>query len=191
MGGIVINIHGKKVTLRALELEDMEALRSYHNDPVVASLVRGWSFPISSYQQKKWYESMIVDKTNHRFAVETEEEGFIGISTLTSIDIKNRSAQQGLIIGNPDVRGRGYGLDTIMATMRYAFEELQLNRLDGDIVETNLASLHLYLKKCGWVEEGRLRQYVYRNNQYYDGIMVGILKDEYLKLCKETNYWEK
>lgn len=186
-----MNIHGKKVILRALEMEDMEELRSYHNDPSIGALVGGWSFPISSYQQKKWYENMIGDKNNHRFAIETVDDGFIGISTLTNIDIKNRSALHGIIIGKSNLRGHGYGRDTVMATMKYAFEELQLNRLDGDIMESNIPSLNLYTQKCGWVEEGRIRQHIYRNNRYYDRIIVGVLKTDYLKLCEETKYWEK
>jgi hypothetical protein len=44
---IKMNIVGKKVILRALEPEDMEFLRSMHNDPEIANLIGGWSFPIS------------------------------------------------------------------------------------------------------------------------------------------------
>ncbi|MFD1929255.1 GNAT family N-acetyltransferase [Sporosarcina siberiensis] len=184
-----MNIHGKKVVLRALEPGDMEALRSYHNDPEIGNLVGGWSFPISSQEQMKWYDRTVSDTNNHRFAIETKEDGFIGISTLTNIDLKNRSAHHGIIIGKRDLRGYGYGRDTVMTTMKFAFEELQLNRLDGDIVEHNIPSLKLYTEKCGWVEEGRVRQHIYRNNRYYDRIIVGILKDEYEEVCKQNNYW--
>jgi RimJ/RimL family protein N-acetyltransferase len=109
---------------------------------------------------------------------------------LTNIDIKNRSAHHGIMIGKKNLRGKGYGFDSVMATMRYAFEELQLNRLDGDIIEYNIPSINLYTKKCGWVEEGRIRKHVFRNNRYYDRIIVGILREEYFKLCKELNYWD-
>jgi hydrogenase nickel incorporation protein HypB len=51
----------------------------------------------------------------------------------------------------------------VYATMKYAFEELQLNRLYGSILEYNIASQKLYAK-CGWKVEGNYRQSVFKNN---------------------------
>jgi RimJ/RimL family protein N-acetyltransferase len=184
-----MDIVGKKIRLRALERKDMEELRSYHNDPEIGPLLGGWSHPISSEQQNMWFDKLAFDDLNLRFAIDTEEDGFIGISTITNIDLKNRSAYHGIIIGKKNMQGHGYGRDTVMTTMKYAFEELQLHRLEGDIVEHNIPSHKLYVGKCGWKEEGIKREHAFRNNRYYDRIMVGILKSEYLELCKEGGYW--
>lgn len=185
-----MNISGKKVTLRALEREDMEELRSFHNDPEIANLIGGWSIPISSEQQNRWFDQLTYDDRNLRLAIDTKEDGFIGISNITNIDLKNRSAHHGILIGKKNMRGHGYGRDTVMTTMKYAFEELQLHRLDGDIVEHNIPSYNLFIKKCGWVEEGRIRDHAFRNNRFYDRLIVGILKSEYDELCEETGYWK-
>ncbi len=186
-----MNIRGRTVTLRALEPSDMETLRGFHNDPDVARLVMGWSFPISSVDQQRWYERASVDPLNKRFAIDTPDHGFIGISTLTEIDLKYRTASHGVMIGFREMRGRGYGTDAVMATMRYAFEELGLERLDTQIVEFNQPSRRLYVEKCGWVVEGVRRRSVFRNNQWYDSLIVGILRDEYLRLVDGTGYWSK
>lgn len=188
--GLDMNVKGKKVLLRALERSDMEELRSFHNDPEVGNLLGGWSNPISSEKQNKWYDQINSDDMNLRLAIETEEDGFIGVTTITDIDYKNRSASHGLLIGKRNMRGHGYGRDTVMATMKYAFEELQLNRLDGDIVEHNIPSYNLFIKKCNWKEEGRRRDHSFRNNRYYDRILVGILRSEYEELCEQTGYWK-
>jgi RimJ/RimL family protein N-acetyltransferase len=184
-----MDVIGKKVRLRALERKDMEDLRSFHNDPEIGNLLGGWSHPISSEQQNLWFDKLAFDHMNLRFAIDTEEDGFIGISTITNIDLKNRSAYHGIIIGKKNMQGHGYGRDTVMTTMKYAFEELQLHRLDGDIVEHNTSSYKLYVGKCGWKEEGRKRDHAFRNNKYYDRLIVGILKEEYMELCKEGGYW--
>lgn len=186
-----MNIQGKKVTLRALERTDMEELRSFHNDPEIGYLLGGWSHPISSDQQNKWFDGLANDPHHLRFAIDTPTDGFIGISTITNIDFKNRSAYHGIMIGKKNMHGHGYGRDTVMATMKYAFEELGLHRLDGDIVEHNIPSYHLYVQKCGWKKEGVLREHVYRKNQYYDRIIVGILKSDYDELCEQNNYWNE
>lgn len=185
-----MNVKGKKVTLRALERADMEELRSYYNDPEVAHLLGGWTIPISSEQQNRWFDRLEFDNRNLRLAIETEEDGFIGISNILNIDYRNRSAHHGILIGKKDMRGHGYGRDTVMTTMKYAFEELQLHRLEGDILEHNVPSYNLFLKKCGWVEEGRKRDFAYRNNRYYDQVIVSILKKEYDQFCLEHGYWK-
>ena len=125
-----MNIKGKKVTLRAMEKQDCEMIREMFNDPEIESLVVGWAFPVSSYAQEKWFESHYGDTTNFRFVIETEEDGPVGIATLTGIDWKNRRATHGIKLANKERRAKGIGTDTVMAIMRYALDEFQLNRLD-------------------------------------------------------------
>lgn len=185
-----MNIYGKKVVLRAMELEDCKMVREMFNDPEIENLVVGWAFPVSDYAQKKWFESHCQDDKNFRFVIETEEDGAVGIATLTSIDWKNRRAVHGIKLAKSEKRSKGIGTDTVMAIMRYAFDELQLNRLDGSWFADNLASSGMY-KKCGWKEEGIRRQYIYKKGEYRDLVMTGILASEYYELVKENRYWEK
>ena len=76
-----------------------------------------------------------------------------------------------------------------MAIMRYAFDELQLHRLDGCWFTDNIPSQALY-KKCGWIEEGIHKEYVYKNGAYKDLVFVRILADEYRALIGKNNYWD-
>ena len=95
-----------------------------------------------------------------------------------------------MLLGDKEIRGKGYAVDTVMAIMRYAFEELGFNRLDGSIIEYNIASIKMYIGKCGWKEEGRQRNWYFRKNQYWDRILVGITKEDYFQLIQENGYWE-
>lgn len=185
-----MNIKGKKVTLRAIEKEDLELMREMLNDPEMENLVVGWAFPVSKYQQERWYENNINNSTNLRFIVETENDGAVGLATLTDIDWKNRKAHHGMKLASKKSRAKGIGTDTVMAIMKYAFEELQLNRLDGSWFEENIPSKTMYMK-CGWKEEGKLRNYIYKKGKYRDLIVTGILKEEYENLIKKNNYWNK
>lgn len=180
-----MNILGNRVILRALEPEDMEALRATVNDPHTESMVIGWSFPVSRLEQDKWYQAAVLDRQNLRLAIETKDGELIGLATLDSIDWKNRKAGQGIKLCLDAPRRQGYATDAVMAVMRYAFEELQLNRLWTTILDHNVASQRLY-QKCGWVVEGRLRNSVFKNNAYHDEIVVGILRDEYFALLERV-----
>ena len=186
-----MELYGKIVKLRALEMTDLEMLRKIVNDPEIEKLVGGWSFPISKKEQEDWYNTIYRDKKNLRFAIETKEDGIIGMADLRNIDWKNRTASHGMKIGNRDYRKKGYGTDVVMAVMRYAFYELGLNRLECNILDYNIPSQKLYIDKCGWTVEGKKRQHIFKNNKFHDQLIVGILKEEYEELIKKTNYWDE
>lgn len=184
-----MNIKGKKVTLRAIEEEDLELLREMMNDSEIEKMVGGYAFPISTKQQNDWFKSFANSQNNLRLIIETETDGAMGLVNLLNIDWKNRTADHGLKIANKRFKSRGIGVDTVMAIMKYAFEELQLNRLNGSILEYNEMSKKLYLDKCGWEIEGVRRKAIFKRNAYHDELIVGILKEEYELLIKNNNYW--
>ena len=184
-----MNIIGKKVMLRAIEEKDLHSLHEWANDPEIWYLLGGWHFPSSIEDVKKWFGDNHGNQLNQRFAIETENEGLIGTANLVDIDWKNNHSFHGMMIGKKDIRGKGYGVDTIMTIMKYSFEELHFKRLDGSMIEYNTTSLHVYCNKCGWKEEGRLREWYFRKNKYWDKIIVGITKEDYVSLISTNNYW--
>jgi RimJ/RimL family protein N-acetyltransferase len=181
-------IYGKNILLRAMEPEDMEMLRATTNDPEIERMVGGWSFPISKAEQMNWYNRVISDKNNLRFIIETlEDHRAVGMVNLVEIDWKNRSAFHGIKLSPDTPKGRGIGTDAVMALMRYAFEELQLVRLDTTWVEYNMPSLGLY-KKCGWTVEGKKKKAKFSKGQYYDVYVGGILAEDYFEAKSRLNW---
>ena len=183
-----MNIYGKKVILRAIEKKDCEMIREMFNSPEIENLVVGWAFPLSEYTQERWFDVHHNEPNNLRFIIETKEDGPLGIATLTDIDWKNRRATHGIKLAKKENRSKGIGTDTVMAIMRYAFDELGLMRLDGSWFEENIASKNMYTK-CGWVVEGVRRKYIYKNGQWRDLSIVGILAEDYYRLITNNNYW--
>lgn len=177
-----MNIYGKKIVLRAMEREDMDLLLQAVNDPEMESLIVGYSYPVSKEQQLKWYERMINDNSTHRWMIQIKDGVTIGMCSLYSMDWKNRVAHTGMKIIDTSHRGKGYGYDVEKALEKYVFEELQFNRLETTILSYNDASKRLYVDKCGWSIEGIKRQAVFKANEYHDLYVVGILKEDYIKL---------
>lgn len=182
-------IKGKIVTLRAIEKEDLPHFKNWANDPEIQYLVGGWHFPTNTEDQAKWFDSLSIHSLNQRFAIDTKEQGLIGTATLVEINWKDRNAIEGLIMGDKEIRGKGYGTDTVMALMRYAFEELGLHRLATTIIEYNKASLHLHINKCGWKEEGRQKDWYFRKGNFWERVIIGITREDYDNLVKTNNYW--
>jgi RimJ/RimL family protein N-acetyltransferase len=66
--------------------------------------------------------------------------------------------------------------------MEFGFLDAGFNRLHASILATNSRSIAAYVLKCGWLEEGRLRQHVWRNGEYVDLVQIGILRSEFLEM---------
>ncbi len=186
-----MNILGNKVTLRSIEKHDLDQLHVWANDPTTQDIIGNIHFPSSREYQDSWFSKLQSDNLNQRFAITTEQDGLIGISSIMNIDWRNRHAWHGIVLGDKDIRGKGYGIDTVMATMRYAFDEMNLERLDGSIIEYNNISYSMYCNKLGWNIEGRKKNYYFRKGKYYDQIIVGILKEDYYNLINQNDYWNE
>lgn len=179
-GGMwAVNIQGDNVVLRAVERDDLSQLHEWSNDPEIQFNLGSWHFPLSMAGLERWFETFRYDAVDQRFIVDVAEYGPIGMTNLVNINWKDRNAFTGLLIGSPALRGKGYGADCVRTIMRYAFEELQLERLDTTIIAHNEASLHLYVKKCGWIVEGRKARVFFRRNRFYDNVILGVTRDQY------------
>lgn len=185
-----MNIHGKKVTLRAPEPRDAAKLHLWANDPEIWQYLGGWHFPYASTSTDKWLANIDNNsQSGHVFAIDTADHGLVGTANLVSIDWKNKNAFHGMMLGDPAIRGQGYGLDTVMAMMRYAFDELGLQRLDSDIIATNTRSLNFYTTSCGWEVEGVRKNWFFRGGRHIDKTLIGITREAYQRLVADTNYW--
>lgn len=181
-----MNIKGNKVMLRAIEEKDLELLHKWSNDPEINYMLGGWHFPSSQQDQEKWFKGLSLSNNNQRFAIDTDDLGLIGMVNIVDINWKDRRAFTGMLLGDKDMRGKGYGVDTILAINRFAFEELGLQRLDGSMISYNEASIHVYTNKCGWVIEGVKKNAYFRKNQWWDEVVVGITLADY-QVWKEKN----
>lgn len=177
-----MNIAGKSVVLRAVERTDLALLQEWANDPAIQYNLGRWHFPLSLTALESWFETFRHDGLDQRFMIDTKDNGAIGMTNLVEINWKDRNAFTGLLIGATSLRRRGYGADAVQTVMRYAFEELGLERLDTTIIAHNDASLGLYIEKCGWIEEGRKARAFFRRNAFHDNVILGITRDRYSEL---------
>lgn len=171
----------RHVTLRALERHDLDFLADLANDSEVRRRVVGWDWPIARSLQEAWFERAASSNTERRFIVLDEDDEPIGMTGLWEIDFRNRNALTALKLGGRrNVRGRGYGQAAVNALSDFAFSDVGFHRLYSTILASNAPSLRVYLEKCGWREEGRLRQHIWRDGELVDLVQIGILRTEHL-----------
>jgi RimJ/RimL family protein N-acetyltransferase len=172
-------IEGKKIRIRAIEKTDIAEIMKWINDPEVKSnlLMR---YPVSQYQEERWIETALStdNQRNKTFALETKEGVYLGGIGLNRIDWENGNAEVGIVIGKKEYWNKGYGTDAMMAMLDFAFNQMNLHRVYLRVFEFNQRGIRSY-EKCGFKREGVLRQDRYRQGQYYNTIMMGILKEEF------------
>ena len=173
-------LYGNKVLLRALEIEDMEFLRTTANDPNIENMVGGWSFPISKESQMNWFNSLQPSERNIRYAIELlENKQFVGMISLLSVDWKNRTGMSAIKLVSDAPHGRGIATEAEKLLLDYCFYELNLNRITAEVIEYNEPSIALH-KKVGYVLEGKKREAVFKKGKFHTVLSFAMLKSDYL-----------
>lgn len=183
-----MNILGKRVVLRAMTKNDTDMVVRMFNNPDIERLVGGWSFPLSAEQHLRWFEAHMNGDIRN-FVIDDSDFGAVGILRLSNLDWKNKNVTLGFKIDKKEHRGKGIGTDAYMAIIRYCFDELGLHRIKSSYLDFNAASQAVH-KKCGFVEEGRMRESHYQNGRWVDLILTGLLEEEYRKLIRLNHYWD-
>lgn len=172
-----MNISGENIILRAIEESDIHLLWELVNDEDTEYMLGGWSFPVSSQKQAEWISKLGEDLNTLRCIIETKKESIpIGTIILSDIDYKNGNAEIHLKISNNGYRGKGFGTDAIKTMVRYAFSELRLNCIYSKVSEHNEASKNLF-KRCGFIQEGQLRNRLYKRGHFIDIAVFSILNE--------------
>ncbi|MCL4442345.1 MAG: GNAT family N-acetyltransferase [Firmicutes bacterium] len=171
---------GKLVKLRAYKQEDAALAQEYYNDPEVKRfLVPGIPYPLTLPEEERWVLSQSANNDVYSFAIETLEDAqYIGGCGINSVDWKNSVAQAGIFIGDKNFWGKGYGTDAMQVLVRFVFEQMNVNKVSLNTYSFNTRAFKSYLK-CGFKQEGTLRQALFRDGRYHDIYVMGLLREEY------------
>ena len=116
--------------------------------------------------------------TNIRCSILNEEEQVLGLVSLTNIDRMNQTAVFHIMIGDSTHRDKGIGSYATNEILRHAFYDMNLNRVELTVLESNNRAIALY-EKLGFKKEGIKREAVYKNGEFVNMILMAILKSEY------------
>jgi diamine N-acetyltransferase len=135
--------------------------------------------PMTEFQVVDEMNKWINNKDNALFTIcEKSTDIPIGITGLFRIDFVSRSAIFYISIYDPDFWSKGYGNEATKLILKYAFDILNLNRIQLHVAKENIKGVNAY-EKAGYKIEGTLREAMYHNNQYIDFYVMGILRKEY------------
>jgi RimJ/RimL family protein N-acetyltransferase len=182
-------LKGEKVLLRSLEKEDLEAFNRFQNDFEIHQLADDEPYvPRPFAFRERWFDEKVVkneETTSVFFAIEADEK-LIGSCGLFDIDTTSRNAVVGIVIGNRDYWGKGYGRDALGVLIEYGFQHRNLHHIVLDVLATNERAVRSYLA-VGFAEEGRLREHAWFDGRWVDMVSMGILRDEWVGRAQGTS----
>ena len=172
-------LEGDKVILRGLRRSDLEDYRSWMENPAATELMEtGWR-PVSDGELESIYEASTEANDTAVFVmVEKATQKPVGVCGLYLIQWICRRAEFRILIGPDDARGKGLGSEAARLVVAYAFDKLNMEVVYLGVNVENKGAIKSY-ENAGFQHEGVRRKLVYRNGQYYDCLMMRILREEY------------
>lgn len=177
--------YGERVHLRAVELEDLDAImENWNNLEMRRFLATAW--PMSRSVERKWLErATTLDPWRDGALVLVIEDRmtkeFIGTVSLFDISKQNQRAEFGIAIHNPENFGKGYGTDATRVMLWVGFHILGLNSVFLLTLDENNRAQRAY-EKAGFKRVGTYRQATYILGAFHDFVVMDILREDFLKI---------
>jgi RimJ/RimL family protein N-acetyltransferase len=181
----VVFLEGERVYLRPPEMADIEPFRRWLSDPAVRINLKMFA-PITEKTEREFVENAGCSPNDFVFAiVRKEDDRLIGATGLHRTRWKDRATSFGIFIGDSERRGAGYGTEATRLVLRYAFETLNLNRVELGVYDFNKAAIRVY-EKLGFVREGSQREHSFVEGRYVDHHAYSMLASEYFAIRQST-----
>ena len=173
-------LHTARLRLRPFGDADADALFTLHSSPTV---LRYWDSP--PWKERARAERFITacrtmaeEGTGTRLALDrVSDEKFIGWCSVTRWNREYRSAAMGYCLAE-GAWGHGYATEAGGALLHWAFDALDLNRVQAETDTRNAASARV-LEKLGFVREGTLRQDCIVDGEVSDSWVYGLLRRDW------------
>ena len=177
-------LQGEKVYLRPISIDDAEFICEGENNPEVRySLFL--AFPAETHRRREQIQEYMNSKETILLTIiEKKTDRAVGQTAFFRIDWVSRAAIFYLAILDPEDWCKGFGTEATHLMVDYAFNTLNLNRIQLHVWADNTSAIKIY-SQVGFIKEGILRQAMFHDYNYCDFWVMGVLKDDWLKHCEE------
>ncbi|MHA1521441.1 MAG: GNAT family N-acetyltransferase [Promethearchaeota archaeon] len=174
-------LEGTRIRLVAPRKEFIPTFTKWMNDREILQYLLMYK-PMTLEAEEKWFAQVNTRDDSLLFSILTisseEKETLIGNVGIEFIDHRNGVGGLGIVIGKKAFWGQGYGTEALKLIIAYAFDTLNLQKMEIEVFSSNPRALACY-KKVGFIQEGRKRRRFYIRGQYVDAIQLGMLKEEF------------
>jgi RimJ/RimL family protein N-acetyltransferase len=173
-------LQGPRVRLAALVSEDIPTVARWYQDAGFARLFDTRpAYPRSESGLYSWLDDYQRSNNSFIFGVRLlDDNALIGMVELEGIMWPHQCGWLSIAIGDPANQGQGYGREAIGLALQFAFQELNLHRVQLTVFAYNARAIALY-ENVGFQREGVYREHLQRDGKRYDMYLYGILRREW------------
>jgi RimJ/RimL family protein N-acetyltransferase len=178
---------GKMITLREIKESDIDDRCIFGRPKEFAFMCGGNRGDIVEFPPREewenWY-NYILNNSNDEINWMIEYDGeCIGSTRLHHISSLDHNATFAIGIWVTSCFSKGIGSEATRLVLQYAFDDMKLHRVDLKVLEYNKRGIRCY-EKCGFKQDGILRENAYIEGEYHSDIVMSILECEYHALHK-------
>ncbi len=174
-------IAGERIYFTPLQIENIYTHLEWNNDPELNRFDSELPYVEEAFGDfKKRFEQMVYrpSPTARDFEIHTKDGNLIGVAYIADISAHHRHCRLGVTIGDRDCWGRGYGRESLELLLSYCFDKMRLHRVSTETFEYNAAWKKL-VQDTGFKKEGVEREYLYRDEEFWDKENYALLETEY------------
>jgi RimJ/RimL family protein N-acetyltransferase len=174
-----------RLHLRFINAADAPSLYAMFSD---SEAMRYWS--TAPWTDRAQAQALVADAmegyasgSKLRMAIEVDGK-LAGVANLYAFNQQNRRCDVGYMLDRA-FWGKGYMREAVAALLDFAFEKLDLHRIEADIDPRNHASAKL-LQSLHFIKEGHLRERWIVNGEICDSDIYGLLRGDWRRAVKAT-----
>lgn len=170
---------GKLIRLSACRSEDDEHFARWSNDSEYARFQDSRpAMPLTTAEFAERREQRH-EHDRIEFRLRTlGEDRLIGFTALLDVEWTHRRAMLAVGIADREYWARGYGSDAVDLMVRYAFDELNLDRVNLNVWSLNPRAIRAY-EKAGFESCAVLRGDTLKDGQRSDSILMTLSQSEW------------
>jgi RimJ/RimL family protein N-acetyltransferase len=178
-------LQGPRIQLTTITQDDLPTIARWHQDAGFARMFdANPAAPKTSSALEPWLEGYSRSNTGYLFGVRLLDGGeLVGFIELDSILWPHRHTWLSIAIGDVANQGQGYGAEALGLALQFAFQELNLHRVQLTVFSYNQRAIALY-EKLGFRREGVFREHIERDGARYDMYLYGMLRPEWLAVAQ-------
>jgi RimJ/RimL family protein N-acetyltransferase len=175
----IINITGEKVALGPMRRDLIPLYQRWMNDFEVTRTLAARMRPMTFEVEEDWYNTASRNEDNVHFTLyERDTMRPIGSTGLHPVNVFHRSAEFGILIGEKECWGKGYGTETTRLMLEYGFRGLGLHNVMLTVYSFNEAGIRAYTR-AGFREFGRRREALRLGGRAFDIVYMDCLATEF------------
>lgn len=168
---------------RRIREDDLEMIMNWRMMPEITKFMNT-DPKLTLDGQKKWFQKINQSKTDFYWILEVDG---VPSGVISLVDYNKQQVHTGVYIAVKEKRSLKLTMYLQWNLYRFAFEHMKVHKVCEEVFSMNKA-VNRILDMCGSKREGVLREHIFKNGEYFDVVVRGILRCEWEELKKKIQY---